>query len=224
MYQSSGSKVENSSFRVAAGVSRVKRTDLDALSFSSVLKLNNDCLVDLQEVLEYRESLHKQWRLSLDVKFLHEIRRVFILRKELMEKISLTSDIIFESFIEQGGILPSRRPFDTFNLRKWCVVNNYARKHFTEGACGVNVRRFQSEIDRRRRHIRRFGEEGRRLLDNSEVSPSKDSAQDATVACAACKMSGLDVIEDAWVDLPGNGRFMEDDDILVKSDYSLVEN
>jgi hypothetical protein len=121
------------------------------MTLSEAMRYNNECMCELEELKEYHKSVRRQWRFSRDAHYLVEVRRILSYRRKLDRRLSESSDSIHDLFIEEGKVLPASGPQDNFDLRRWCIVNNYAKKYFSACVRRFNVLRFHQELGRRRR-------------------------------------------------------------------------
>jgi len=158
MYQVASCRVDDASFGVTGDTDAVCVQDSRDLNVPEALKYNNRCMDDLAELDLYRKRLYRRWRTSNFDKYLDEIDRTAPRRRELSTRLSLSSDYLMACVISVGKVVPDERPYDTFNLRRWCHLNNFTKRHGTSANCRENVAMYHAEVSRRRHHARKHGD------------------------------------------------------------------
>ena len=153
MYQVAHRKVEDSSFRVNIDVSDVPKVPERPWALSTVLRLNHDSATALVGLKKRQAVITSRLETTFDRKALRlELYGISSEITRLEVKVCITNKCFYQSFVEQGGVVPVRRPFDSFDLRKFCLINNFAQKNGYEEACLTNSVRVLAELRRRRQH------------------------------------------------------------------------
>ena len=156
MYRVAGSRCEEASFGIRTNVSRVTRVSSEPCVLIDALEVNHTCSLELQRLHVYWGHLRTLWRYDQDISYHREVTHIAGVRKIMQDAFDKSVEDILGFYVEGGGVISDRRPFDSFNLRKWCALNNYTKRHESSLASDINVCRLQTEIQRRRRLSRRL--------------------------------------------------------------------